>query len=76
MELAHSLFSPEGGKAPRVGFKELLMVGGHFSIGFFVCPVNHGAREFLDFLGDFAGDLDAMNALDFIYNIDRCHVRL
>jgi len=66
----------EGDKAPGVGFEELLTVGGHSSIGFFVGSINYDACEFSGFPGDFVRDLDTMNALNFIDDINRCHIRL
>jgi len=66
----------EGDKAPRVGFKELLTVGRHSSIGLLVCSIDYGSCEFTGFPGNFVRDLNTMSALDFIRNVDRAHLRL
>lgn len=75
VELIYSC-SFEGDKAPRVGFKELLAVGRHSSIGLLVRSIDYGSCEFMGFPGNFVRDLNTMSALDFIRNVDGGHCRL
>jgi hypothetical protein len=37
--------------------------------------VNYGIYKFSGFSTNFVSDLDKMNTLDFVDNIDKCHIK-